>query len=95
MVKVPSYECRAPLVRLTVRYTQGERPLGAHPLPPTLIPPPLTHAGLALTCGLLQPGDLLLSVNEVEVTDPDAAVALIRAAPDHLVLRFRRPPVSG
>ena len=58
--------------------------------------------GLALPCGLstasrrtrLQPGDLLLSVNEVEVTDPEAAVALIRAAPDRLVLRFRRPPVS-
>ena len=52
-------------MRLTARDTQGERPLGAQPLPPTLIPPPLTHAGLALTCGLLQPGDLLLSVNEV------------------------------
>ena len=60
--------------------------------------------GLALACGVLQPGDLLLSVNEVEVTDPEAAVALIRAAPDQhlvrvysadqLVLRFRRPPVS-
>ena len=50
--------------------------------------------GLALACGVLQPGDLLLSVNEVEVTDPEAAVALIRAAPDRLVLRFRRPPVS-
>ena len=59
--------------------------------------PPVLKAvkGLALACGQLQPGDLLLSVNEVEVTDPDAAVALIRAAPDHLVLRFRRPPVSG
>ena len=55
----------APPVRLTARYIQGERPPGAQPLPPTLIPPPLTHAGLALTCGLLQPGDLLLSVNEV------------------------------
>ena len=45
--------------------------------------------GLALACGLLQPGDLLLSVNEVEVTDNEAAAALIRAAPDRLVLRFR------
>ena len=95
MVKVPSYQCRAPLVRLTARDTQGERPLSAQPLPPTLIPPPLTHAGLALACGLLQPGDLLLSVNEVEVTDHEAAAMLIRAAPDQLVLRFRRPPVSG
>ena len=50
--------------------------------------------GIALACGQLQPGDLLLSVNEVEVTDHAAAAALIRAAPDRLVLRFRRPPVS-
>ena len=58
--------------------------------------PPVLKAvrGLALACGLLQPGDLLLSVNEVEVTDNEAAAALIRAAPDRLVLRFRRPPVS-
>ena len=85
-------------MRLTARYTQGGRPLGAQPLPPTLIPPPLTHAGLALACGLLQPGDLLLSVNEVEVevtgpvvsADPSDALIrgdeCIRAAPDqHLV----------
>ena len=81
--------------------------------------------GLALPCGLstasrrtrLQPGDLLLSVNEVEVevtgpvvsADPSDALIRgderIRAAPDQhlvrvysadqLVLRFRRPPVSG
>ena len=50
--------------------------------------------GLALACGVLQPGDLLLSVNEVWVTNQEAAAALIRAAPDRLVLRFRRPPVS-
>eukprot|EP00964_Phaeocystis_antarctica_P107815 scaffold72484_cov56-Phaeocystis_antarctica.AAC.5 len=74
--------------------------------------PPVLKAvrGLALACGLLQPGDLLLSVNEVEVTDNEAAAPLIRgderirAAPDQhlvrvysadqLVLRFRRPPVS-
>lgn len=48
--------------------------------------------GLALASGLLQPGDLLVSVNEVEVTDHTAAAALIRAAPDRLVLRLRRPP---
>ena len=59
-------------------------------------PPVLKEVrGLALACGLLQPGDLLLSVNEVEVTDHEAAAMLIRAAPDQLVLRFRRPPVSG
>jgi len=59
--------------------------------------------GLALPCGLstasrrtrLQPGDLLLSVNEVEVTDHEAAAMLIRAAPDQLVLRFRRPPPNS
>ena len=50
------------------------------------------HPGLALASGLLQPGDLLVSVNEVEVTDHTAAAALIRAAPDRLVLRLRRPP---
>ena len=56
-------------------------------------PPVLEEVrGLALACGLLQPGDLLLSVNEVEVTDHRAAAALIRAAPDRLVLRLRRPP---
>ena len=31
-------------------------------------------------------------MNEVEVTDHTAAAALIRAAPDRLVLRLRRPP---
>ena len=56
-------------------------------------PPVLEEVrGLALACGLLQPGDVLLSVNEVEVTDHRAAAALIRAAPDRLVLRLRRPP---
>ena len=43
--------------------------------------PPVLKAvrGLALACGQLQPGDLLLSVNEVEVTDHAAAAALITA----------------
>ena len=83
-------------------------------------PPVLKEVkGIALACGLstalparraLQPGDLLLSVNEVEVEVEVSADALIRgderirAAPDQhlvrvysadqLVLRFRRPPVS-
>ena len=56
-------------------------------------PPVLKEVcGLALASGLLRPGDLLLSVNEVEVTNHTAAATLIRAAPDSLVLRLHRPP---
>ena len=47
--------------------------------------------GLALDSGL-RVGDLLLAVNDVEVTDHAAAAAIIRAAPDCVTLRLKRPP---